>query len=141
MTRFDGGQAVRWFDDFGVLRLVSVAAGNGTVREFPGLPSLAGGLALGMPADLIQGVMSHWASARELSRGPWIYASQTTVLTFEPSDGSLRSVDCPGAACLVRARITEGRLVRHENPTTFAECGWSGIRIVDDVATPIRRGA
>lgn len=134
VTTFDGGESVHWFDDFDVLRVVSVKRSDGTTVEFPGSPSLAGCLAQGMPAELTQGVVSHWASLREVRRGPWIFASQATVLTYDRSDGTLLSARCPGATCTATSRITEGCLEVHDNPVTFAECGWGGVRIVNDLA-------
>ncbi|MFC3961945.1 hypothetical protein [Nocardia jiangsuensis] len=134
---FDSGRSVHWIDDHGLLRIVAVSAADGSKTMLPGAPVLGDCLGQEMPAELVQGTIDHWSHIREMGYGPWIFASQTTVVTYDRRDGRLLAVKCPGVACQATPEVSEGRMVAHGNPATLELCDWGGTRVLMDIELPI----
>ncbi|MGW4369242.1 hypothetical protein ACWEKT_26705 [Nocardia takedensis] len=132
-TTLHTGHTVRWCDHKGWLRVVYVRDPDGTLTEFLGNPPLADCISRGFPLEAVQHLVSKWAHLRELTLGPWIWAGMTGLATYDATD-TITAVRCPSVTCTQMPKVLDHRIAAHHNPATRAECDWTGVRIVPDVA-------
>ncbi|MBH0778735.1 hypothetical protein [Nocardia bovistercoris] len=135
-TEFDSGASVTWYEYDGMIWIAIVTGADGTETEYPqpDRPHIADALAQGkLPPGMARGVLVQWANVRELAAGPWIWASQTILPRIDPHADQVRIVACPGFLCEMRPPVVNGRIASHDNPLTFGECRWSGVRVLNDI--------
>ncbi|MEV0359159.1 hypothetical protein AB0H71_24190 [Nocardia sp. NPDC050697] len=134
IASFTSGRSVHWIHDGDRLRIVAVCAADGTKFSYPEALNLGEAIAVGqLPLELVQGTIDHWSQARELIRGPWVFASQLGAVSFDRRDGTLLAARCPAIACTTPVEVADGRLRFHAGPGTCRSCGWGGLRVRAEV--------